>query len=64
MFNQDACDLYTLITGILQEDAGKDLEDVEVIEITECEGECNDSRHEFEIKADEGSYSVVLEVKK
>ena len=62
-FDQDACDLYTIITGILQEDAGGDLKDVEVIEITECKGVCDDNRHEFEIKAPEGSYSVVLAVK-
>ena len=43
-FDQDACDLYTIITGILQEDVGKDLEDVEVYEVTACDGGCNDSR--------------------
>ena len=75
-FDQDACDLYQIITGVLQaailgevqcywlqEDAGKELEDMEVYEVTRCEGGCNDSRHTFEIKTAETTYTVVLAVK-
>ena len=64
-FDQDACDLYQILSGVLLEDAAKELEDVKVVLTKDCEGGCDDSRHEFELRPHDTNkvYTVVLEVK-
>lgn len=62
MSDETACDIFTILTGILAEPVNQEELHAKVVVVTVCDGICETDRHEFEIATSEGQrYRVVLE---